>query len=368
MPLASVETLVADLRAGKMVILMDDEDRENEGDLVVAATHCTAEHINFMARHARGLICLTLTESRCRQLGLPPMVADPTERLKTAFTVSIEAASGVTTGISAADRAHTVACAVAPAAKPTDLVQPGHIFPVQARPGGVLMRAGHTEAGCDLARLAGLEPASVICEIMNDDGTMARRPELEVFAEAHGLSIGTIADLIQYRATTETTIELAREEMVQTAYGPFRLRVYQDLIAGGTHLCLIKGEPSRDRACLVRVHVPDTLRDLVRLDWAERGSWPLHRAMTAIAEAGEGVVVLLEPRGQEGIDERLAQYLDDRLPKPGSRLVPYLTVGTGSQILRAAGVGPMRLLSAPMKFSALSGFDLEVVEYVEFEG
>lgn len=368
MPLAQVETLIADIRAGKMVILMDDEDRENEGDLVVAATHCTAEHINFMARHARGLVCLTLTESRCRQLGLPPMVTEHTERMKTAFTVSIEAAEGVTTGISAADRARTVAAAVAPAAKPSDLVQPGHIFPVQARPGGVLMRAGHTEAGCDLARLAGLEPASVICEIMNDDGTMARRPELEVFAETHGLSIGTIADLIQYRAMNETTIELVREDTVNTAFGEFRVLVFKDQILGGTHLCLIKGQPSSARPCLVRVHVPDALRDLVQVDWQGRGSWPLPKAMEAVAEAGEGVVVILEHRGQEGLDERLAQYIDDSLPKPGSRLVPYLTVGTGSQILRHAGVGQMKLLSAPMKFSALSGFDLEVVEYVQYGG
>ena len=322
MPLASVETLIADIRAGKMVILMDDEDRENEGDLVVAATHCTAEHINFMARHARGLVCLTLTETRCKQLGLPPMVSDHTERLKTAFTVSIEAAEGVTTGISAADRARTVQAAVAPAAKPTDLVQPGHIFPVQARPGGVLMRAGHTEAGCDLARMAGLEPASVICEIMNDDGTMARRPELEVFADQHGLSVGTIADLIQYRATNETTIELVREEPVETAFGAFRLQVFKDQILGGTHLCLVKGTPDAKRPCLVRVHVPDTLRDLVQIDWSGHGSWPLARAMQAVADAGEGVVVILEPRGSEAMDERLAQYIDDSLPKPGSRLVP----------------------------------------------
>ena len=368
MALASVETLISDIRAGKMVILMDDEDRENEGDIVVAGTHCTSEHINFMARHARGLVCLTLTEDRCRQLGLPPMVAENTERLKTAFTVSIEAATGVTTGISAADRARTVQAAVSPAAKPIDLVQPGHVFPVQARPGGVLMRAGHTEAGCDLARLAGLEPASVICEIMNDDGTMARRPELEIFAGHHGLSIGTIADLIQYRATQETTIELIRDEDVETAFGPFRLQVFRDQILGGTHLCLIKGVPSPERPCLVRVHIPDTLRDLVQLDWSGRGSWPLSGAMAAVADAGTGVVVILEHRGHELIDERLAQYVDDSLPNLGSRLVPYLTVGTGSQILRHANVGQMRLLSAPMKFSALSGFDLEVVEYLEYKG
>ena len=368
MALASVETLIADIRAGKMVILMDDEDRENEGDLVLAGAHCTPEHINFMARHARGLICLTLTEARCRQLGLPPMVVENTERHKTAFTVSIEAAEGVTTGISAADRARTVQAAVAANAKPADLVQPGHIFPVQARPGGVLMRAGHTEAGCDLARLAGLESAAVICEIMNDDGSMARRPELEAFAEQHGLSIGTIADLIQYRATTETTVEMVREEAIETEFGAFRLQMFQDQILGGTHLCLIKGEPTPERPCLVRVHIPDTLRDLVQVSWHGRGSWPLPQALKSVAEAGEGVVVILENRGDEPIEERFSQYVGDTLPKPGTRLVPYLTVGTGSQILKHANVGKMRLLSTPMKFSAISGFDLEVVEYVEYEG
>lgn len=368
MPLASVETLISDIHAGKMVILMDDEDRENEGDLVVAGAHCTSENINFMARHARGLICLTLTDSRCKQLGLPPMVEDSSERLKTAFTVSIEAAEGVTTGISAADRSRTVQAAVAPHAKPSDLVQPGHIFPVAARPGGVLMRAGHTEAGCDLARLAGLEPASVICEIMNDDGTMSRRPELEAFAEAHGLSIGTIADLIHYRATTEATIELTRTEMIRTAFGEFKLQIYRDQISGFMHTALIKGTPCSERPCLVRVHVPDALRDLVQADWSGRGSWPLAAAMRAVSESGEGVVVILETGGQESIVDRLSQYIDDTLPKAGARLVPYLTVGTGSQILRATNVGKMRLLSAPMKFSALSGFNLEVVEYIEYEG
>ncbi len=367
MPLASVETLIADIRSGKFVILMDDEGRENEGDLVVAGTHCTSEHINFMARYARGLICLTLTHSRCKQLGLPLMVGDNNERLKTAFTVSIEAAQGVTTGISAADRARTVQAAVAPHAKPIDLVQPGHIFPVEAKPGGVLMRAGHTEAGCDLTRLAGLEPAAVICEIMNDDGTMARRQELELFAETHDLSIGTIADLIHYRATTETTIELIRAEKISTTFGEFDMRIYRDQIAGFTHTALVKGAPSPHKPCFVRVHVPDVLRDLVRADWVGRGSWPLSEAMRKVSESGEGVVVILEIGGQESIDERLSQYIDNNLPKAGARLAPYLTVGTGSQILKASNVGKMRLLSAPMKFSALSGFNLEVVEYVEYE-
>ncbi|MAW57501.1 MAG: 3,4-dihydroxy-2-butanone-4-phosphate synthase [Litorivicinaceae bacterium] len=368
MALASVDNLIADIRGGKMVILMDDEDRENEGDLVLAGAHCTSEHVNFMARHARGLICLTLTEARCKQLGLPPMVVENTERHKTAFTVSIEAAEGVTTGISASDRARTVQAAVAPNAKPTDLVQPGHIFPVQARAGGVLMRAGHTEAGCDLARLAGLEPAAVICEIMNDDGSMARRPELEAFAERHDILIGTIADLIQYRVTTETTIEMVREESIETEFGPLRLQLFQDQILGGTHVCLIKGDPSPEHPCLVRVHVPDTLRDLVQVSWQGRGSWPLPQALKMIADAGEGVVVILENRGDEPIEERLAQYAGDTLPNPGTRLVPYLTVGTGSQILKHANVGKMRLLSTPMKFSAISGFDLEVVEYLEYKG
>lgn len=368
MALDSIETLIRDLRAGKMVILMDDEDRENEGDLILASTHVTPEAINFMARNARGLVCLTLTEARCRQLALPLMVERNTERHKTAFTVSIEAAEGVTTGISAADRARTVQAAVSPQAKPSDLVQPGHIFPVMAQPGGVLMRAGHTEAGCDLARLAGLEPSAVICEIMNDDGTMARRPELEIFAQTHGLAIGTIADLIQYRALHEATIALLREEPIETRHGPFLLRVYEDQILGGQHLCLIAGKPDPSRPCLVRVHIPDTLRDLVQIDWAEQGSWPLDAAMAAVAAAGEGVVVILEARGHESVANRLNEYLTGQLPNPGSRLVPYLTVGTGSQILKDARVGQMRLLSPPMKFGAISGFDLEVVEYLEYRG
>ena len=368
MALDSIETLIRDMRAGKMVILMDDEGRENEGDLILAATHVTPEAINFMARYARGLICLTLTEDRCRQLGLPLMVQRNTERHKTAFTVSIEAAEGVTTGISAADRARTVQAAVSPQAKPVDLVQPGHIFPVMAQPGGVLMRACHTEAGCDLARLAGLEPASVICEVMNEDGTMARRPELEVFAQAHGIAIGTIADLIQYRVSHEATISLLREQPIQTRHGTFLLRVYEDEILGGQHLCLIAGQPDPSRPCLVRVHIPDTLRDLVQINWAEQGSWPLDAALAAVADAGEGVVVILEARGHESLVNRLDEYLTGQLPNPGARLVPYLTVGTGSQILKQARVGQMRLLSPPMKFGAISGFDLEVVEYLEYRG
>ena len=368
MALASVETLISDIRDGKMVILMDDEDRENEGDLVMAGAHCSSEHINFMARHARGLICLTLTEERCRQLGLPPMVKENTERNKTAFTVSIEAAEGVTTGISAADRARTIQAAVATNARASDLVQPGHIFPVQARPGGVLMRAGHTEAGCDLVRLSNLEPAAVICEIMNDDGSMARRPDLEAFAKQNELSIGTIADLIHYRSITETTVKMLREEYIDTEFGPFRLQIFQDQILGSKHLCLIKGEPSRNRPCLVRVHVPDTLRDMVQISRQGRGSWPLPKALKAVADAGEGVVVILESGGDGAIEDRLAQYVGELLPNTGSRLTPYLTVGTGSQILRQANVGKMRLLSTPMKFSAISGFDLEVLEYVEYEG
>ena len=368
MTLASIATLISDIRDGKMVILMDDEDRENEGDLVMAGAHCTPENINFMARHARGLICLTLTEDRCQQLGLPPMVKENTERHKTAFTVSIEAAQGVTTGISAADRARTIQAAVSANARPSDLVQPGHIFPVQARPGGVLMRAGHTEAGCDLVRLSSLEPAAVICEIMNDDGSMARRPDLEAFAERHGLSIGTIADLIHHRSTTETTVEMLREESIDTEFGIFRLQIFQDQILGSKHLCLIKGNPARDRPCLVRVHAPDTLRDMVQVSWRERGSWPLPKALKAVADAGEGVVVILESGGDVDIEDRLAQYVGESLSNPGLRVAPYLTVGTGSQILRHANVGKMRLLSTPMKFSAISGFDLEVLEYVEYEG
>ncbi|ABC32606.1 3,4-dihydroxy-2-butanone 4-phosphate synthase [Hahella chejuensis KCTC 2396] len=372
MQLNSVEELIQDIRQGKMVILMDDEDRENEGDLIMAAEMVRPEDINFMAKHARGLICLPMTRERCQYLGLNPMVNANNAQFATAFTVSIEAAEGVTTGISAADRAHTIRVAVGRNTKPTDLVQPGHIFPLTAQPGGVLSRAGHTEAGCDLARLAGCEPAAVIVEIMNEDGTMARRPELEAFAREHSLKIGTIADLIHYRATTEQTIERLEENELPTEYGNFKLVTYKDTIQENIHLALVMGEPSPDKPVLVRVHFADVLKDLFGAIRPGSESWPIGKALAKVAEEGEGVVILLDSEsGEQDISERVHDFFKPKKKRSGN-VSPvsgaYLTIGTGSQILRDLGVGKMRVMSAPMKFSALSGFDLEVVEYVPFCG
>ncbi|WP_372972635.1 bifunctional 3,4-dihydroxy-2-butanone-4-phosphate synthase/GTP cyclohydrolase II [Marinobacter sp.] len=371
MALNSVEEIIEDIRQGKMVILMDDEDRENEGDLVMAAEHCTPEAINFMARFGRGLICMPMTRQRCEQLGLPLMVQSNHSGFGTKFTLSIEAAVGVTTGISAADRARTVQAAVARNAKASDLVQPGHIFPLMSDPGGVLSRAGHTEASCDLAALAGCEPAGVICEIMNDDGSMARRQDLEKFAEQHGLRIGTIADLIHYRTMNERTIECVEEYDLDTEYGVFSLRTYKDNIQGATHLALVMGEVKADEPTLVRVHVTDTLRDLLGARRKDSHSWPLHHAMEKVAEEGKGVVVLLNSAEDSyNLEDRIHEFFGEgpaKAGKGGSSGV-YFTVGTGSQILRDCGVGQMRLLSAPIKFSAISGFDLEVVEYVPYTG
>jgi len=368
MALNSIEEIIDDIRQGKMVILMDDEDRENEGDLVMAAEYCTAESINFMAKFGRGLICMPMTRERCEQLGLPLMVQQNASGFGTKFTLSIEAREGVTTGISAADRARTVQAAVARDAKPSDLVQPGHIFPLMADPGGVLSRAGHTEAACDLAALAGCEPAGVICEIMNDDGSMARREDLERFARQHGLKIGTIADLIHYRITNERTIELVSENELDTEYGRFRLRTYRDMIQGNTHLAMVRGDISGDEPVLVRVHMTDTLRDLLAARHRDSHSWPLHHALRKVAAEGKGVVVLLNS-GRDGcsVDERIHEFFDRRAqPAARGNSTVYFTVGTGSQILRDLGVRKMRLLSPPVKFSAISGFDLEVVEYVPF--
>ncbi|MEK9713775.1 MAG: 3,4-dihydroxy-2-butanone-4-phosphate synthase, partial [Thalassolituus sp.] len=293
MALNSIEEIIADMRAGKMVILMDDEDRENEGDIIVAAEKVTPEIINFMATEARGLICLTLTGDRCHYLGLPSMVAGNGAKFSTPFTVSIEAAEGVTTGISAADRAKTILAAVNPMGKPEDIVQPGHIFPLRARPGGVLSRAGHTEAGCDLARLAGLIPSSAIVEVMNADGTMARRPDLEIFAEKHGIKIGTIADLIHYRIANEKTIEVVSEDDVHTEFGDFRLVTFKDTILGETHLALTLGNITPDEPTLVRVQTNNLIRDVLGLRPDESGSWSSTAALKRIAEEGKGVLVLL---------------------------------------------------------------------------
>nr|WP_298249736.1 bifunctional 3,4-dihydroxy-2-butanone-4-phosphate synthase/GTP cyclohydrolase II [uncultured Halomonas sp.] len=370
--LAPIEDLVEDIRQGKMVILMDDEDRENEGDIIMAGEKVQAEHINFMARHARGLICLPMTRSRCERLKLPLMVDDNGSGFGTKFTLSIEATEGVTTGISAADRARTVQAAVAHDAKAEDIVQPGHIFPLMAEPGGVLRRAGHTEAACDLAALAGLDPSGVICEIMNDDGTMARRPELERFAEQHGIKMGTIADLIHYRIHNEQTVDHVEATRVQTAFGELTLHVFRDSIQGAHHLALVKGRPSPELPTTVRVHLADTMRDLLCLHKGESGHWTSHGAIAEVADSERGVFVLLDQgRPAQDLRDQLDTFLERR-PSPRTSdsdgAGNYLTIGTGSQILRHLGVGQMRLLSSPWKFSALSGFDLEVVERLGPEG
>ncbi len=368
MPLNTVEELVADIRAGKMVILMDDEDRENEGDLVIAATHIRAEDINFMITHARGLVCLTLSKERCQQLNLPLMVDANGAQHGTNFTLSIEAANGITTGISAAERAHTIQTAVAAHAKPSDIVQPGHIFPLMAQPGGVLHRAGHTEAGCDLSRLAGLEPASVICEIINEDGTMARRPDLEVFAEKHGLKIGTIADLIHYRMTNEQTVERIDQQRIDTEYGEFDLFRYREMGSPDVHLAIVKGEPAQG-VTTVRVHGFNPVRDLLKLNKSDSESyWNFDKALKAIAQSERGVLVWI---GQQHLTDLGASLADLNLPKPAKSSAAlsqqYQTIGVGAQILRDLGVEKMKLLSSPLRFNAISGFNLEVVEYVTAE-
>jgi len=364
--LAPIAELVEDIRQGKMVILMDDEDRENEGDIIMAAEKVQAEHINFMARFARGLICMPMTRARCEQLNLPLMVRDNGSGFGTKFTLSIEATEGVTTGISAADRARTVQAAVAPHAKPSDIVQPGHIFPLMAEPGGVLRRAGHTEAACDLAALAGCDPSGVICEVMNDDGSMARRPELEAFAQEHGIKMGTIADLIHYRIVNEQTIDHLEASTVMTAHGELTLHVFRDRIQGAHHLALVNGQPTPEESTTVRVHLTDTLRDVMGLMKGDQCRWDAHRALEEIASSNAGVFVLIDDgRPHQDLKDQLDIFLDRvRQPRTSDSdgAGNYLTIGTGSQILRYLGVGKMRLLSSPWKFSALSGFDLEVVE------
>ena len=370
MSTASIPALIAELKAGRMIILVDEEDRENEGDLVLLADFVTPEAINFMAKHARGLICLTLTEARCRQLKLPPMAASNGARTGTNFTVSIEAAEGVTTGISAADRARTIQAAVAKDASPADIVQPGHIFPVMARDGGVLIRAGHTEAGCDLGAMAGLTPAAVICEIMKDDGTMARLPDLIEFASLHGLKIGTIADLIQYRSANESLVERVAEHEVVTIHGTFRMVAYRDKPGRSPHLALVRGTPTHDRETLVRVHEPLTILDLIETDRSTH-SWPIHRALEVIAGSEAGVLVLLNC-AQPG-ENLFAQFESlahlEAGDEDGQRAVrraakvDLRTYGIGAQILKDLGVGRMRLLAQPRKMPSMTGFDLEVVGF-----
>jgi 3,4-dihydroxy 2-butanone 4-phosphate synthase / GTP cyclohydrolase II len=359
-----IEDILVDFAAGRMVVIVDDEDRENEGDLVMAASLVRPEDINFMARFGRGLICLTLTRERCAQLRLPLMVSDTDRERRTNFTLSIEAAEGITTGISAYDRAHTVRAAVAVDARPEDLRQPGHIFPVMAQPGGVLTRAGHTEAGCDLGRLAGLEASAVIVEIMNDDGTMARRPQLEAFARLHGLRIGTIRDLIRYRLRTERSVERIAERTVQTASGEFRLYCYEDRVHRDLHLALVKGTLDMDALPLVRVHVADTLRDLLGVTGAAR-AWTLQAAMQRVAAEKSGVVVILrEPESPRQLADAVQGLLAAVPSAPEAEQSVLRTYGIGAQILKDLGVRRMRVLSAPKQIHGISAFDLEVAEYV----
>jgi 3,4-dihydroxy 2-butanone 4-phosphate synthase/GTP cyclohydrolase II len=367
MPLNTIEELIEDYKQGKMVILMDDEDRENEGDLLVPASTCSAEDINFMARYGRGLICLTLTKERCNQLHLPLMVHDNTDQNGTNFTVSIEAAEGVTTGISAADRALTVRAAVAPEATPADIVTPGHIFPLMAQPGGVLTRAGHTEAGCDLARLAGLEPASVIVEIMKEDGTMARRDDLEAYAEEHGLKIGTIADLIEYRLKNEKTIERVSECKFPTRFGEFKLIGYQDILEHKSHFALVYGEIDSEQPTAIRVHMLDTLCDAFGSQREECG-WSLDKAMEQVAEQGTGAVVVLRKHedGAELLD-RIRQYqMKDLGIKSPERVVEddAKTYGLGAQIISDLGVKKLNVIGSGWKLINLSGFGLEVIDFI----
>jgi 3,4-dihydroxy 2-butanone 4-phosphate synthase / GTP cyclohydrolase II len=364
MPFAPIPELLDEIRAGRMVVIVDDEDRENEGDLIMAAELVRPSDINFMVTHARGLVCLSLTRERCRQLGLPPMVRDNTSQHHTNFTVSIEAAEGVTTGISAYDRAHTVRTAVRPDATPGDLSQPGHIFPWQAQPGGVLSRAGHTEAASDLALLAGLEPAGVLVEILNQDGTMARRPQLEAFAREHGLKMGSIEELIRHRLATEHTIERVDARAIETEHGPFRLHTYRDRLAHGLHFALLRGEPDPATPTLVRVHVHNPLADA--LHWRRPDFGPaVGEVLAAIDRAGAGALVLLnESASPEDLLARIREQ-PGTAPARGGALAEWRRNGTGAQILADLGLGHLRVLGTPRKQVGLAGFGLEVVEYVD---
>jgi 3,4-dihydroxy 2-butanone 4-phosphate synthase/GTP cyclohydrolase II len=364
---SNIDEIIADIRDGKMVIMVDDENRENEGDLLMAAAKVRPEDINYMARYGRGLICLTISRERCAQLRLPLMVDDTDKKHATNFTISIEAAEGITTGISAHDRAKTVQVAVAPDATPEDLNQPGHIFPVMAQPGGVLTRAGHTEAGCDLARLAGLEPAATIVEILNEDGSMARRPDLDKFSRDHGVKIGTIADLIRYRLEKERNVERISESTVTTAHGEFTLYCYDDHVNQAVHVALAKGDLRTAKEPLVRVHIQDTLGDILRIQDRSLG-WPIDSAIERIAAEESGVVVILREResSRELVEsvEGLSRAPDElQLKRDGEAVLR--TYGVGAQILRDLGIQRMRVLSAPKQMHGISGFDLEISEYVE---
>ena len=360
MTLATTPEIVAELKAGRIVVLVDDEDRENEGDLVFAADFVTPDKVNFLAKHGRGLICMPITPEHAERLKLSPMTSRNRSVHGTNFTVSIEAASGISTGISAADRAHTIRVAARPDAAPDDIVQPGHVFPLIAQAGGVLARAGHTEACCDLARLAGLTPAAVLCEIMNDDGTMARRPDLDAFVKTHGLAMGTIADLIQHRSRTERLVERIAERPLATQHGAFRLVVYRDKLTDATHLALVRGPVSPETETLVRVHEPLSVMDLLDAQ-SEAHSWSLPAALATIADAGRGVVVLLH-RPESAEELRRRATFEGASPASKMDLRDY---GIGAQILRDLNVGKMRLLARPRKMPSMAGFGLEVTGFDE---
>lgn len=363
MPLSSIEEILEDYRNGKMVIITDDEDRENEGDLMMAADHVTDQHINFMARYGRGLICLTLTEERCEQIGLPLMMADNNgARFSTNFTMSIEAAEGVTTGISAADRARTVQAAVAPNAVPSDIVMPGHIFPIMAQQGGVLSRAGHTEAGIDFARLAGRDPSSVICEILNEDGTMARMPDLEKFAEEHDLKICSIAELIRYRLEKEPTIVQVEDTEIETKRGTLRTVLFNDIERDETHMAFVCGEIEPDKPVPVRIHVESDFQNTLK-ELNDQTSFPLSEAMNYIIEAGTGIVVIL--RYEQSLNE--VRYDIEQLQnkrRTGGNSKHLRLLGAGSQILSSLGARKISVLGRERKTHGLSGFDIEIVEYI----
>jgi len=364
---ADIEDIIADLKQGKMVIMVDDENRENEGDLIMAAEKVRPEDINYMARYGRGLICLTLTRERCAQLRLPLMVEETDQHHATNFTVSIEATEGITTGISAHDRAKTVQAAVAKNATPDQLSQPGHIFPIMAQPGGVLTRAGHTEAGCDLARLAGFESAATIVEILNEDGSMARRPDLEEFSRKHDIRIGTIADLIRYRLEKERFVERIAKKPVSTDYGDFTLYCYDDQVSQSVHVAMVKGDLTKVESPLVRVHIQDTLGDVLGVQATALG-WPVTDAIRRISEEETGIVIILREQESsrdlmdavEDLSLKPDQLNEKRINDDGLR-----TYGVGAQILRDLGVSQMRVLSAPKQMYAISGFDLKITEYVE---
>ena len=361
--ISPVDDIVAQLRAGRMVIVSDDEDRENEGDLLMAAEHVTPEAINFMAKYGRGLICLTLSKERCEFLGLPPMAVKNGTKMSTAFTVSIEAAEGVTTGISAADRSHTIRTAVSRTAKPTDLVQPGHVFPLSAQDGGVLIRAGHTEAGCDLAAMAGCMPAAVICEIMKDDGTMARMPDLQTFAAEHSLKIGTIADLIEYRSRTESLIERVGEKTLSTPHGDFKALLFKDKPSGGIHMALVKGKWNPDDTVPARVHEPLSVLDALA-QGSSIHSWSLQQSLAYLNQQGRGVAVLLNCG--ESAEQLVAQFEGQARPSNGPERgrMDLRTYGIGVQILREAGVRRMMLMGKPRRMPSMAGYGLEIAGYI----